>query len=223
MALPGTYSVQLSKVVDGVETPIGEAAEFDVVPLDLATFAAADKVAVDRFYREVSHTNRVVQASLRVLADVEGKLGAIHAAILATPKADSALLQEHEELRARTLALRRAFTGDSSLSSRSAPAPLSIARRIGIPLWGLGSVTSPPTQTWRDCHDQVKAEMNRVYPELKTISEVALPALEGKLQSLGHPGPAALAFRNGPRGALIPAAPRRSVAGLVFRPCASYF
>ena len=66
LALPGTYSVTLAKEVDGVTTSLTEPVEFQVIPLDVSTFAAEDREAVLRFQRKIARLQRAVLGTIRV-------------------------------------------------------------------------------------------------------------------------------------------------------------
>ncbi|MFT7619200.1 MAG: photosystem II stability/assembly factor-like uncharacterized protein [Planctomycetota bacterium] len=185
LALPGTYTVQVSLVTAGSTKNVGKPRSFEVVPLDLATFAAKDKKAVLDFYNRAAALSRVVSASSAVLGDTEKLMDSLKAAILGAPKASQTLLVKHERIRLALREIRKEMSGDTTLSSRSAPTPMSISARVGVASRGLGRVTSPPTQTWKDCYAQAKAQFARVYPKLKMIVEQDIPDLQNNLEKAG--------------------------------------
>ncbi|MEP0841412.1 MAG: glycosyl hydrolase, partial [Phycisphaerae bacterium] len=81
LALPGTYSATLVKVVDGRETTLAGPASFNVIPLELATFAARDKAATFAFQRKVARLQRAVEGAVRVGDEVRDRLNLIRKAL----------------------------------------------------------------------------------------------------------------------------------------------
>ncbi len=169
LALPGTYSVQISVVENGLAKAIGQPTSFEVVPLDLATFTDPDRKATLAFYNKAASLSRVISAASSVLGDSEKLMESLRAAIVAGPRVDQALLKEHERLRLKLKDIRQEMSGDSTKRKRSAPTPISISSRISTAFRGLGRVTSAPTGTWVTCYNQAKAQFAEVYPVLKMI------------------------------------------------------
>ena len=90
-AIPGTYSVSLSKVVDGVPEELVGPVEFEVVPLNNATLTAQDKAALTAFQKEAGAVQQdivaagqqtvavlvVAHARQRLVQALSGRFGAI--------------------------------------------------------------------------------------------------------------------------------------------------
>jgi len=73
LTLPGTYTATLAREVDGEVAPLTGPRQFDVVSLELATFAAKDRQAVLAFRNKVARLQRAVQGALRTLMEKDLK------------------------------------------------------------------------------------------------------------------------------------------------------
>jgi photosystem II stability/assembly factor-like uncharacterized protein len=186
LALPGTYKVTLSKEIDGALTTLVEPQPFEVIPLELATFAAKDRDEVLAFQRKAARLQRAVLGSLRVIGEVDTRLNHVRQAIVDTPGADPALLAETRTLVKRVTAMRTRLAGDRLLSRLDEPTPTSINGRVSIAVANQ-QVTSPPTQTQRTAYDQAAAEFGPLLTELRKLVTEDLAALEAKLEAAGAP------------------------------------
>lgn len=185
LALPGTYSVTLTQEVDGVLTDLAGPVEFEVIPLELATFTAEDKQAVLDFNRKGAELQRVAMGALRAAQEAENRLKHVRAAIVDTPGADPAHLAEADALHARLNRLMTELRGDQTLSRLNQPTPPSILNNVSVAVdW---YVTSAPTQTQKDAYRHAGEALSKVLVDLRSLIETDLAALEGKLEQAGAP------------------------------------
>ena len=187
MALPGTYTVTLSKVIDGQTSQIAGPVEFEVVPLDDGTFKTEDKAAALAFKRKAAELYRAVQGASRVAGEANNRLDLIRAAVMVTPTLEPTMLAEIAAMKAELNELRVALNGDTTRSRRSMPTPVSISSTIGTVIFGSSSVTAPPTKTWQDAYANAGEAFEKVLGPLTTLVEEKLPALEAKLEAAGAP------------------------------------
>jgi len=187
MAVPGTYTVEMSKEVDGVMTKLVEPVPFHVKPLDLATFAAENRGEVSAFQRKVARLQRAVRGSLRAADEAETRVAHIRKALLDTPSADLVLLAEAQSLQDRLNALLIELRGDPTRSSRMEPTPTSISQRVQLVVWSQWNTTQAPTKTQRDAYEYAGTEFTRVLNALRTLIETDLVGLEEKLEAAGAP------------------------------------
>ncbi|MCH7872222.1 MAG: glycosyl hydrolase, partial [Planctomycetes bacterium] len=187
LALPGTYTVELAKVVEGKTETLVEPVSFDVIPLELATFAAKDREAVFAFQKKVARLQRAVTGASRVAGEAQTRIQYIKAAIRETLAADPALLHEAFELSDTLRKLTTRLNGDSTLRRLQAPVPLSISRRISSVVGSQWNVTSPPTQTQRNQYLHAGTEFTEVLAALRELIEKDLIGLEQKLEAAGAP------------------------------------
>jgi len=186
LAMPGTYKVSLSKVIDGEVTELVEPQSFEVIPLELATFAAKDRDEVLAFQKKAAGLQRAVRGAQRVIGEVNTRLAHIRQAILDTPAADPALLAETRAIEKRITAMTTKLSGDRTLSRLQEPTPTSINQRVSIAVSNQ-NVTSPPTQTQRDAYTQAGAQFAPLLDELRKLVTEDLAALEEKLEAAGAP------------------------------------
>ncbi len=187
MVVPGAYEVSLSQRVDGVVTPLGEAQKLEAVALSAASLPAEDKRALLEFQQETAALQRAVLGSLRAVEETESRLDFIARAILQSPRADAALLQEARALEDRLHAIDVALSGDATIRSRSESTPPSIADRVDDVVSGHWTSTSAPTETQREACRIAGAAFEPVLEDLRRLLEDDLPALEAKLDDAGAP------------------------------------
>ena len=185
LALPGTYTVELSKIVDGETTTLVEGREFEVVPLELATFAAADRAEVLAFQKQVARLRRAVSGSLRAAGETNTRLDYLRQAVLETPEADPALLGEVRALEQRLNAILMSLRGDPTLRRHGEPSPPSISQRVNGIVFNQWNVTSPPTGTQRDAYRYAAEGFGEVLEDLRTLVADDIAQLESTLEAAG--------------------------------------
>jgi hypothetical protein len=187
LALPGRYTVTLAKEMDGNVTDLTAPAPFNVIPLELATFAAQDKAAAMEFQQKVARLQRAVEGVLRSTQETKTRLNHLDEAVSATPGADAALLAEVRQLNSRLTRILAQLRGDETLSKREEAQPPSISGRVQAIVGSQWQVTSPPTQTQRDAYRHAGEAFEKVLADYRALAEKDLPALEAKLEAAGAP------------------------------------
>ncbi len=187
LALPGKYTVTLEKLANAEFETLAEPVEFEVVPLEWATFAAKDKDAVLAFEKKVGRLNRAVQGAIRAVGEVETRFDRLKATFDATPDADPVLLIELEGMRQQVAGLKIKLVGDPILSKHNVPSLPSISNRVSRVLRAQRRVTSPPTQTQFDNYEYAADAFGEFMSEFRPIFEEALPALERKFEKAEAP------------------------------------
>lgn len=186
LALPGKYTVTLAKEVDGETTALTDPVEFNVVPLDLATFTAKDREAVMAYRAKIARLQRAVRGALKVSGEIEDRLAHVRKAIVETPKADAALLAEAGGLRGRLNVLQTRLRGDQTRGKRNEPAPPSINERVQNVVGSQWNATSAPTQTEQDAYRYAGTAFAEALGELRALAD-DLGKLEAKLEAAGAP------------------------------------
>lgn len=187
LVAPGTYSVTLEREVDGAVTQLAGPESFEVVPLNLATFAAADKNAALAFQRKVNRLNRAVQGASRAAGEVQTRIAHLRRALLDTPAADPAMLAELRELEMRLNRIVTELRGDETRAKREEAAPPSISERVSNVLYGQWFVTSAPTKTQQDDYRYAADAFGKVLAELRTLATADLAAFEARMEAAGAP------------------------------------
>lgn len=184
---PGTYSAMLVQVVDGNLTPLTPAQKFDVVPLELATFAAKDRSAVLAFHKKLARLQRAVAGAFPFADEVQNRINHVRAALRETPGADPTQVAEIERIQQRLNDLLVELRGDPTLAKREEPQPPSIGQRLYEIIGDQWNVTSPPTQTQVDGYRYAGEAFAGVLDGLRRLAFVNLKSLEEQLESLGGP------------------------------------
>jgi len=187
LALPGSYTVSLAQEVDGVITTLAEPQVFEVIPLELATFAAKDRAEVLAFQKKVARLHRAVRGALRAAGEAQTRLAHLRKAVLDTPAADPKILVEIADLEQRLNQLLVKLRGDRTRTKRDEPAPPSINERVGQVRGNQWQTTSAPTQTQRDAYRHAGTEFGEVLAELRSLMAQDLIQLEDKLEAAGAP------------------------------------
>ena len=185
LANPGTYSVTLAKEVDGEMTDLADPVEFNVIPLELATFAAADREAVIAFNKNAARLERAVRGASEAAEEAQTRLKYLRKAFEVTPAAQAAVLTELDGLDKRLTDIMTRLNGDRTLGRLEEPVPPSIRERVGIAIdW---YVTSEPTQTQKDSYKYAGEEFTQVLADLRKVVEEDLKAVEDTLEAAGAP------------------------------------
>lgn len=187
MVVPGSYEVSLSKEVDGVVTPLAEPQVFEAVALGTASLAASDSQALLSFQQETATLQAAVLGAVRAAEQAKDELTHIRKAVLQSPKADLALLEEVRVLEDRLYAMQGALSGNSTRRSRSEPTPPSIVQRVQGIVSGQWMSTSAPTGTHIESLRIAGEQFEPILEELRTFIERDVRVLENKLDELGAP------------------------------------
>ncbi len=187
LALPGTYEVTLSSLIDGAMHPLAGPEAFTVKPLDLATFPASDRAEVQAFRLEAAELQRAANGTSKVMDEVDDQIEHLRQAVLETPRADQTLLAELAAIEADIKLLRIDLMGDSSAARRNFAVAPSILGRVEGVVGDQWYVTSAPTQINRDSLRWASEAFTVLLPKLKTLIESRLQPVEQKLEAAGAP------------------------------------
>lgn len=187
MAVPGTYTVELSRRVDGVVERLVEPLPFTVQPLGMPTLAVGDRDAILAFQKQTGALQRAVMGASSAASDAAERIELIKDLVSRAPNAPPELRAEARALELRLMDLRETFGGDPTRRRRREAAMPGITSRLQQIVGGHWSSTSPPTATHRAQYDIVAAEFEAVLGDLTQLIEVDLVALEDQLEAAGLP------------------------------------
>ncbi len=187
LVAPGRYTVEVSKVIDGVASPISDRQTFRVIPLNQGTFDADDREAVLAFQKKVSRLQRAVLGALRAAGEAEARLAHIEQAIKDTPTIDQAQLAQCRALQRRLDDILVSLRGDPTLGRRVVPSPPSIVGRLSNIVGNQWWTMTAPTQTEMDQYSYAADAFRDALDALRTLMEDDLTELEAELESAGAP------------------------------------
>ncbi len=186
LVLPGTYSVQMGKMINGVVTPLGEAQSFTVKPLENSPEIASDRAGVLAFQQETAQLARAVSGAGAASRDLRNRLAHLKVAVETLNQPIDAQRGSIQQIEGLLDNVDVAMFGDSSVSSRNEPVPFSIAARVGqIRGWGW-SHQSPVTGSDRTALEIAKTDFAAALAQLRDV-ELRVGALEDELEAMGAP------------------------------------
>ena len=186
LAAPGSYSITLGKVVGGEHTTLAEARQFDVVPLELATLAAADRAAAMDFHARVARLQRAVTGAIEAADEAETRIAHVHKALLDTPAADPDLLGETRRLTDELNELLVGLRGDPTKSARNVFQPPSIEDRIERIAGDQWYTTQAPSRTHQQAYQWAAEAFTVELGRLRALFD-RLGELEQRLEAAGGP------------------------------------
>lgn len=186
LALPGRYSVTLSKYEDGVLTPLAGPVSFEAKSLNNATLPAADKQAYLDFCKKVSRLRKAVSAANMIRNDLNTTLGHIQTALHDMPAPPQELLKKAYDISRRLNAVGAQLNGDRTLARREFETPPSLSGRVGLIEDGMWNTTSAPTETYQENYRIASKQLGPVLEEIKAIAR-EIEDMQRQLEMKGAP------------------------------------
>jgi photosystem II stability/assembly factor-like uncharacterized protein len=186
MALPGNYSVTMSKRVKGELVEISSAQSFALKPLYEGGLVTDDRQALLDFQMQSNDLYRAVSGANRARSEIQARIDHLLKAAEDTPSSSEAQAQSLRALNARMLDLKVRFSGDSTISSRAEAVPMSINGRINTIVGGHWDSQSAVTGNYRDSYVIADQQFRQALAELKAIA-ADLIEVEAELQAEGAP------------------------------------
>jgi photosystem II stability/assembly factor-like uncharacterized protein len=186
MALPGTYSVTLYKVVDGIPTQMHGAQSFEIQALNNTTLPATDVAAALDFKSKAADLHRAAQGTGRVKYDVDNRLKYVLVAIQSTPNISLALLTRVRALELELNEISVIMWGDGSLAKREFETPNSLSGRIGTTVYSTKNNSSQITQTNKRLYEEAAEEFETILDRMKKVL-IEIESLEAELDKSKAP------------------------------------
>jgi photosystem II stability/assembly factor-like uncharacterized protein len=187
LALPGDYSVSMSKVVDGVITELVQERTFRCKSLGLASLPADDRSAVLAFQDDVSALRRVVLGTNSYLRELTEKLQYMKVAAMNATEIQASVITDIRAMEAELAAISRNLRGDRSMAKRQYPTGPSVIGRVESIVYGLWDSSASPTETMKNSLRQAEQDFDPIYEKIKKIGETDMVALAQKLDAAGSP------------------------------------
>ena len=186
LAMPGKYSVAMSKRENGVETVIAGPVEFNCVPLGTSSIPS-DRKELLAFETKASKLQRAVLGALNVLNDSRARTAALKTALMQTPQASTALYEALQQIELKLTTLHREFSGDEVAGRYNENGPPALLGYVDAMTQGFWSSTASPTGTELKAYDIAADEFSTLYASLRQIVETDLPKIGKELDQLGAP------------------------------------
>jgi len=186
LAVPGEYQVRLSQRVLGVWQDLSGPQGFNLKPMFTGGLVADDQQARLRFELEAAELFRAVSGADRAAGEMASQLDHLLAALQETPAAVEAPAQQARALKTRLQDLQVLLNGDSTVSSRYEPVPLSLTGRIGYISGGYWDSQSRVPQGYRDSLAIANTDYTTAVQQLQQIA-ADVTALGEEAEALGAP------------------------------------
>jgi photosystem II stability/assembly factor-like uncharacterized protein len=186
MALPGNYSVTLSKRVQGELVEIASAQSFALKPLFTGGLVTDNRQALLDFQMQSNDLYRAIAGANRARDEIQGRIDHLLKAAVDTPSSSESHAQSLRMLNTRMQDLKVRLSGDSTISSRAEAVPMSITGRINTIVGGHWDSQSAVTDNYRDSYAIADQQFRDALVELKAIA-TDLTAVEAALQAEGAP------------------------------------
>lgn len=187
LALPGTYRVFMSKCVNGEVTKITDEVSFKAIPLANTSLPAADRKELVAFQKKVRELSRAVNASSRLVNELQDKVRHFKTALKSLTSGDEELSREIQSIENSLRDIRRLLYGDSIQQRLDRDTIPGIVGRVNNIIYEQWRSTSVPTTTQRSAYDIAAEEFAPVLEKLKKIVKSDVPRVEKKLEELGAP------------------------------------
>ncbi len=210
-AVPGTYTVDLSQMVESSEskdseedgadgessgmgskttlvvTQLVEPVEFEIEPLNFGSTSEPDRIAIKEFAQQALELSKVINAASSVAREAREQLDAIESAVKESVDLPPATLNEVRELELQLTDILEKFNGDPTKSRRNESAYPGFTSRLRTMMSGAMGSTEGPTGTHMQQYDVVVDEYQQVSDQLKELVDEKIPALNEKLDEAGIP------------------------------------
>ena len=187
LAAPGTYTVDISQMVDGEITELVAATEFEIEPLGFDGFDEPDRLEIIEFTKQANKLAQAVNAASSLASDAQEQLDAMENTISSTPALQLTMLNDVRAIKTKLIDVLEKFNGDPTRSRRSESAYPGFTRRIRTMMFGAMGSYEGPTGTHRSQYDIVDQEFSEALDQLKEILESDVPALHDKMDEAGAP------------------------------------
>ncbi|MFN3305676.1 MAG: VPS10 domain-containing protein [Candidatus Kapaibacteriota bacterium] len=185
--VPGKYSVQMFKSLDGMISTLTEPIEFECKLLNNVTLPASDLSKLDEFRRRVAKLQNAVMGANGLLKEIKYKVNSIKNALLLSSNNSDSVLNLIRDVQASLDTINMKLNGNPTLYRLNENQPPSVVNRLYYILWGLWATTQEPTETQRKSFSYAKEELAMVIDKLKNISQNVIPNLEKLLDSINAP------------------------------------
>jgi len=184
IALPGTYTVDVSKTVNGETETIIEPVEFEIAPLEIDGVEERDRESMVEFAKEARKVYSVIRAATSVSRDASDELKSMRQMVEASRTADQSIVNDIRELETKLQDIAEKFNGDPTRSKRNESALPGLVSRLNTALYGsMGSEGA--TGTHRRQLEIAVEQYKEMEPEFRKVVEKDIPKMRKVLDKAG--------------------------------------
>lgn len=186
LATNGTYTVTISKVVDGNVTELVGPREFNVVSLTEGVLKGASDGEINGFILAYQTFQQDLKATQTVLARNIATIGAMSRALSKATNPTSDLVAKLYKTKVELMNLDKAMNGDKTkgeIGEKSDPTPRD-AGRLG---WVALSNTYGPTANHKATFTRAIDQLAELKTAIAKVTNEDIPSLENELKAAGAP------------------------------------
>jgi len=187
MAPPGSYTVTLSKRVDGVVTEIAGPVSFEVVRIFPGSLAGTPPTETADYMAQVAELRRTVTAADEALKIGFDRVSKLEEALAQSTVDPGTFDTELEALKQRLYDVDFKLVGNRTIADFGHPRTPNIERRLRVASISDGQSDYGPTATHRRAFEIAETEFSQILPELKQLLEDDLPELEARMEDARVP------------------------------------
>ena len=170
LAVPGNYTVTLEKFEDGVLTKLDGPLKFVCKSLNQSSLPLADTKEYDAFCKKIADLRRAVGAGGNILGELNGKIASMKIVLKDMPSENSKLVQQINDLSIKLVKLSYGLSGDGTRARREFEVAPSIEGRVSDVEGSMWSVTSAPTETFKNSYKIASEEFTTWLQSLKSVA-----------------------------------------------------
>ena len=187
MAPPGTYSVTLSKRVDGKVTELAGPIEFEVVRVFEGVLDGTSPTDVAEYMQRIAELQRGVTAADEAMKLAFERIEDMEKALVRSTVDPGTLDTELEAFKQRLYELDQALSGNRTIDAFGHPQVPTVSRRLRVASMGGDMSDYGPTETHRRSLEIAAAEFGEIEVDLRQLIDVDLSALEAQMEAAGVP------------------------------------
>lgn len=186
LVAPGKYTVRIAKRIDGVETTLGAAQTFNVVPLYLSIMQESDRAAVLDFQKKAAALQRSLMGAAKVTQEALTRIQYIRRGLDEIAGPDPKLVAQVNSIDTALRDINDQLNGDPILRRANEPSQPSLLDRVNTAVNGL-TTTAPPTATHRESLAIAQQQTGPLLDRLHKLIEVDLANVEKQMNERGAP------------------------------------
>ena len=187
MVPPGTYTVTMAKMEDGITKVLSEPVSFVVKPLYEGALQGNSPAEIDAYRQQVKELQKAVTAASKALGNATKRTLAMQEALARTPvypgRLDSLLYNLTQDLDS----LDEQLNGNRSKREIGEKIRPTMNHFYRVAYSGATNGTYGPTETHRQCLGIAKVKFEVARTQLENIRKDRIPSLEKMLEAAGAP------------------------------------
>ncbi len=187
LVMPGTYTVEMGLLQDGVLESLTTPVSFEVKALDNVEMPAENRSEKVAFQKAVAKVQADFGAAQRLMSESRNKIRYIKAAIKKADMPMGNMLTKVKAVEDQLNEAQLAMYGDSIKRQLDIGQPPSPSSRLGSIGWQQKYSTATPTQTHQDSFAIAKEEIEVIKKNLEDVFNVSIKNLEKELIDAGAP------------------------------------